>query len=349
MTTFCRRRLASVAVVPSLRRGGWLDLASKTEKVLTSKKNRALRRPNRSRSKKSNGPALSRRVSVRHPSLRPARRSHAVHRASSLGGRSFEFVPLSEAAEYSDQDSSWITEPKKIDGADLLCAPNASERKSDMRKKFPALAPRDECLDVFVRLGVRERSRRKPTAQPILRVRAVGSDRTPGAPRQSISRQLVRKDNCIRGFVPPRLASNLATGPAPQPFWRNVRVFKTIAIPDDVGILSEKAQSKWENKRVASDKGAGMGKPKGGKFDRYGGICLPPLPPFRWNAIDGLRPHEKRRINRNAQMGELARNTGFVDAEPGDRDMARPEVCHQSKGAVGCIRGNSCRYARNDL
>ena len=32
----------------------------------------------------------------------------------------------------------------------------------------------------------------------------------------------------------------------------------------------KKGQSKFENKRVASDKGIGNGKPKGGKYDSYG-------------------------------------------------------------------------------
>ena len=79
------------------------------------------------------------------------------------------------------------------------------------------------------------------------------------------------------------------------------------------------AQSQRGNKRVDSDKGAGKGNPKRGKYDSYGGIppSVPP-PSFRRNAPDGIRAQGQQRLNRNAWVCRLAQNTGFAETEPGD-------------------------------
>ena len=55
--------------------------------------------------------------------------------------RSMEFAPLSSATAYSDQDSSWLMAPKKVDGADLLYNPGSPVKKSDMwMKSAPCFA-----------------------------------------------------------------------------------------------------------------------------------------------------------------------------------------------------------------
>ena len=46
--------------------------------------------------------------------------------------RSMEFAPLGAVTSYIDQDSPWLLAPKKIAGADLLYAPGASAKKSDV-------------------------------------------------------------------------------------------------------------------------------------------------------------------------------------------------------------------------
>ena len=58
-----------------------------------------------------------------------------VHRL--WAGRSFEFAPLSAAASYIEQDSTWMLAPGKIDGADLLYASNSNVEKPDMLAKSP--------------------------------------------------------------------------------------------------------------------------------------------------------------------------------------------------------------------
>ena len=69
--------------------------------------------------------------------------------------RSYEFVPLSAASAYSDQDSSWLMAPKKIAGADLLYAPADPARKSDLRTKSPPIfPPHSQGPNVFLRFGL---------------------------------------------------------------------------------------------------------------------------------------------------------------------------------------------------
>ena len=49
--------------------------------------------------------------------------------------RSVESAPLSSVAAFSEQDSPWLTTPKKIAGADLIYQPGEVAKKSDLRTK----------------------------------------------------------------------------------------------------------------------------------------------------------------------------------------------------------------------
>ena len=80
------------------------------------------------------------------------------------------------------------------------------------------------------------------------------------------------------------------------------------------------AQSKFDTERVIIDNGDGEGNPNRGKYPGSYGSGAPPIrPPFRTSgAVAGIRGQEQRKINRNARMGELARNTGFVETDHGE-------------------------------
>ena len=89
---------------------------------------------------------------------------------------------------------------------------------------------------------------------------------------------------------------------------------------------------------------------RGDKNDSYGGSQSSgyALPAREDAALAGIRAQEQKRVNRNARMNRLQRNTGFVEDGPKDRNMTRPEACHQCSRPGGCQRGNKRRYARND-
>ena len=98
------------------------------------------------------------------------------------------------------------------------------------------------------------------------------------------------------------------------------------------------------------DKGAGE-RQEGSMSDSRTGSS-PSIPSSRGtssSATDGLRAQEGQRVARNVRVDRIAQTAGFVENEIGGRQMALPEVCHQSSRPGGCMRGNSCRYARSDI
>ena len=122
--------------------------------------------------------------------------------------------------------------------------------------------------------------------------------------------------------------------------------------PTPSAFLPKTARYEFDTKRVIIDKGVGNGAPKGGRYSgNYGGCSPSAQPQFRTpgGADSGRRGQWQRRINRNYRMGELSRNTGFVENEPGGRNCVCPEACRQPQRPGWCQCGNVFRYAHNDL
>ena len=268
-------------------------------------------------------------------------------------GRPFEFAPLSAASVYSGQDSSWLLAPQKIAGDDLLYAPTASAKKNDLWAKSPScfLHTVNVLMYSCILAAVQDPDDRQwlnissafAWLGPIEHVVCIGIRSRDNLFAEITESEATARREWIaisqRG--PPMPLSAVMCESSKRPKY---------LLPSE--FAPKTASSKWENKRVASDKGVGNGKPKGGDIDSYGGIHPSyghPPPALRGTARDGLGAQEQTRVHRNARMNRLAQNTGFKETEPNGRNMARPERCHQSQRDGGCPRGNSCRYAHNDL
>ena len=264
--------------------------------------------------------------------------------------RSFEFVPLSMVSAVNEQDSSWLgSQPRKIQGTDLLYAPMTQARKNDLwMKSPPCFAHTIKVLMYsYVLASAQDPDENQWLSlssallwlEPVEKLACLGSrSQDPLFAKISEVEAAARKEWLAMSQRDPMQTLSEVI----------VESLRNIRYPLPSEFVPKLSAEQQRKRSWLSDSSAGA------SASTYTGAPAMSFPKSKGKGSLGadaaraaLLGEEQKRIARARRMNELARNTGFVEETPEDRSCIRPVDCHNSQKPKGCNRGDACRYCHS--